>query len=296
MRRYPHRLAVLVLATIAGGCGPRNVRLDVPPGYLDAQTATPEQLIEIVNRYAQLETLTVSRFSAEFTGGSLEQGYLKEYPRAKGYLVARSPSSIFLNILNPLTSSTVVTMAADGGRFQIWIPRENKYLIGSTALKTEDENPLYNVRPDHMLEALLVQPVSSEATDSWLVMAEEQDSRRKYYTLDVIGRPQAGGLGCLQRRIWIERSQLRLSRQQYYDCGRPVSLIQYHGSVQIGEQLVNTDIVLDRLREHYRMRLSWKPDAVRVNQALRSNTFQVPQPPGAELVEIKEGGTEIPPR
>ncbi len=280
---------------LMANCGPETVRVDVPTSYREAQTATPAELVELVNQYAGIKTLTVSRFSAEFTGGSLEKGYLKEYPRAKGYLVAESPDSIFLNILNPLTSSTVVTMAATEGRFQIWVPRENKYLVGPTDLKLEEREPLQNVRPDHMLQALMVQPVRVDPPNSWLVVAEEQDSRRKFYTLDVIRVAAGTGVGCLQRRIWIERSELRLARQHYYDCGQPVSLIQYGGAVPMGEQLVSTEVTLERVQEHYRMHLRWEPEAVRVNQTLKETAFQVPRPPRAELVEITDGPESEPP-
>ncbi len=284
-RRVLPLLAVLLVAG-AARCGPRTVELDVPVAYGEAQEVTPQELLELVNGYARLQTLTVSRFSAEFTGGSLEKGYLKEYPRAKGYLVAAAPDSIFLNILNPLTSSTVVTMAASEGRFQIWVPRENTYLVGSTALRREDEDPLHNVRPDHILQALLVEPLPSPSPDTWLVVAEEQDARYKYYTLEVVRRDAS--LACLERRLWVERSELRLARQQYYDCGRPVSLIEYGGVVDVGGQPVSNDVSVERLVEHYRMSLRWEPDAARVNQTLKETAFQVPQPPGAELVVVED--------
>ncbi len=284
-RRFWLTMGALVGLT---SCGPKRTELDIPAAYLGAQTATPRELIQLVNQYAGLQTLTVSRFSAEFTGGSLEKGYLKEYPRAKGYLVAAAPESIFLNILNPLTSSTVVTMAASRGRFQIWVPRENKYLVGSTKLRRAADDPLYNVRPDHILQALLVEPVSMGDFESRVVMAEEQDGRHKYYTLDVVGEGEGAGLGCLRRRLWIERSQLQLARQKYYDCGKPISLIEYGGAIRMGEQWVSNDITLQRPAEHYQMRLEWKPEAVRLNQSLKESAFEVPRPPGAELVVVED--------
>ena len=87
--------------------------------------------------------MTVSKFEVEFTGGSIEDGYFEKYRTAKGYLVSRRPNSVFVNILNPLTSSSVLVMASHEELFQIWIPSRNQFVTGRADVERDEENPVY---------------------------------------------------------------------------------------------------------------------------------------------------------
>ncbi|MFQ5740329.1 MAG: hypothetical protein ACE5JX_15080 [Acidobacteriota bacterium] len=277
----------LLLAT--AGCGKKTVRLDIPEGYKEAKTASLQDLLDLVNeRYAKAETLTVSRFRVEFTGGSLEKGYLEKYPRAKGHLVAKRPDSIFINILNPLTSSTVVTMAASEGHFQIWAPGENKYLTGSTNLRNEEQKPLYSVRPDHLLNAILVEPIPTEDPAYRYALEEDQDSHVKYYVITLFQLEENSHAACLARKLWIERGGLKLVRQQYYRCGQPISDIRYSEPITLDQQLISTQVSVERIPEAYRIRLELRRDTIALNRRLRESAFRVPQPPGAEWVVLAD--------
>lgn len=279
--------AGLILLLLASGCTKR-VPLEVPQARRAAHTASLEELFELINqRYAQIQNLTVVRSRIEFQSEFEQEGYLKVYPGARAQLVARPPDAIYLNILNPLTNSTVITMAAQNHRFQIWVPRENKYLVGESDVKIEDENPMYHVRPDHILQAVMIEPLPQPGDVQIPFVEESEDAGRSYYVISII-QPVAGQVAaCLQRKLWIDRSVLQLSRQVYYDCGRPVSRIDYGEAFEIGQKLVSSEIELNRVADHYRLRIQVESDAVRLDRELRADTFTVPQPPGAELVKIK---------
>ncbi len=279
---------LLIMATLFAACGPRTVAVEVPRGYAAALTATPQELIDLINqRYAALNTLTVSNFRVEFTGGSVERGYLKEYPSGKGYLAASRPDSIYLNINNPLTSSTVVAMAASQGEFEIWVPRENKYLTGKTSVRLHDKDPLYSVRPDHLLQGILVEPVPVGDPRYRFFVEQDQDNTRKYYVVGVVDLAPSAGALCLARKIWVDRSDLRLARQRYYDCGEPVSVIEYSLPTELEGGLISRGISVERIPEAYRLRLELGQDAVRSNQTLKENAFHIPKPPGAEVVIVE---------
>lgn len=282
----------LTLLTACGGAVTRRTEIQVPSAYGQAKTATLSELVRLINeRYAVIDTLSAARVKLEFAGRSVEKGYLESYPRANAYSVAKQPDSIFLNILNPLTSSTVATMAASGGSFQIWVPRENKYLIGKTDVETaEEENPLYNVRPDHLLEGILVEPIPVGAGQRRHFLEEFQDDRFKYYLIGIIAPFNAGHTAELERKLWIERSEMRLVRQQYYDSGKVISDIEYDELVDIEGFLINSVIEIERELENYHIRFEIDPEGIRVNQPIREGAFEVPRPPGAELVVI-EGRT-----
>ena len=287
------RAGILVLALGLTGCGPKKQDLHVPQGYTAAREATLEELVNLVNsQYAEIETVSVSRFRVKFTGGSIEQGYLKEYPSAKGHLVTKRPNWIYVNILNPVTSSAVVTMASDSREFQIWVPRENKYLTGKTDVKTDSGEPLHSVRPEHLLQAILVEPVRSSGAGTVHLLVEERDEQNKYYVIHEVQVDHRPGRGCLQRKVWLERQDFRLSRQQYYDCGKLTSDIRYGDVVVSEDGALASSIALERVAEHYQISFQFQREAVRLNRSVDDSSFYIPKPPRAELVIVEGSGLE----
>ncbi len=275
------------------GCGPKDTPQITPLGYSAARTATLDELIEHVNnRYAEVETLTVSRFQVKFTGGSIEAGYLKEYPSAKGHLVTKRPNWIYVNILNPVTSSSVVTMASDSREFQIWVPRENKYLTGRTDVRTSSNEPLHSVRPEHLLQAILVEPLNSSESGTVHLLEEAQDSQRKSYVIHEVSWDRATGQGCLRRKLWLERQNFDLTRQQYYDCGKLLSDIRFTGAVVSEPGDIASTIAMERIPEHYQIRFQFQPDKVVRNRSVEESSFYIPKPPRAEVVIVDDTGLE----
>jgi len=287
---------VLVLASFllfgCNGCSSvikDKQKIQIPPAYQQAKTATLDELVGLINqRYAGLESIVASKFEVQFHGGSAELGFIEKYPRARGYLAAKWPSSIYVNILNPLTSSTLVAMASRSGEFQIWAPRDNKYLTGRTDVRLDEEQPLFNVRPQHLLNALIIEPVPAPDPLSVVFMEEDQDASFKYYVLTVLRRQSESGRFCLERKIWIERSVMHIARQQYYDCGALESSVVYSAPVEEGGFLVSTGVDVSRVREHYRIDLKLEPEGLEVNRAVKDERFDIPRPAGAELVVVQE--------
>ena len=281
---------ILALVIVAG-CGPKEKRVRIPAAYAAARSASLEELVSLVNtNYAEIETVSVSRFRVKFTGGSIEQGYLKEYPSAKGHLVTKRPHWIYVNILNPVTSSSVVTMASDSREFQIWVPRENKYLTGRTDVQTDSGEPLHSVRPEHLLQAILVEPLSSSAPGIVHLLEEERDERQKYYVIQEVQIDPPAGRGCLQRKLWLRRQDFLLSRQQYYDCGKLTSDIRYQGVEATEDGALASSISVERIPEHYQIAFQFRRGKVRLNKSVKNDAFYIPKPPRAELVIVEEPG------
>ena len=287
-------IGILFLVGCSGAVKKRT-QVSTPLAYASAQVASLDELVRMINeRYAVAKTLSVSSVKVEFVGGSLETGVIEEYRSAKAYLVAKRPDSIYLNILNPLTSSTVVAMAAAGETFQIWIPGENKYLTGRADVEVEEENPILNVRPQHLLEGLLVERIPVDSLRYRYFLEETEDPRFKYYVVVVIEVAETSRAVRLMRKLWIERSSMHLVRQQYYDSGERISSITYDHTSEIAGVLIPSDIEIERKREDYRIALELAQESIKVNQSVREGAFDVPVPPGAELIQVEgeSGDTE----
>ena len=281
-------IAILLLNCGCAGVAKRKSRVDIPPAYLRARSAGLKELVELINnRYTGIETVTVSHFDVEFKAGSIQKGYFEKYPRAKGYLVAQAPDSLLINILHPLSSSTVVTMGAQGDTFQIWHPGENKYLTGRTTVRFEEEKPLFNVRPHHLLHGIFVERIPTDSPHQGYFSEEDQDAEFKYYVLGVLELQENSPALRLVRRLWIERSTMHLVRQQYYREGELISTIRYRQPIEFGNKLINSEIDVERTRESYRLLLNLGREGVEVDRPMKPGVFEVPMPPGAELVVVK---------
>lgn len=279
-----------ILTSGCGGMMKTTRTVDVPPAYGEAKTASRSELVELINHgYAGIESLKVSRLEVEYEGGLAEQGYLEKYPRGKGHLIVQRPDRIYVNILNPLTSSTVATIASAGETFQIWVPQENKFFTGRTGVHSEDENPFLNIRPLHILQGLLIEEVPVNSLRHGYFAVEDQDGQFKYYVLGIFMLEENSTGVQLVRRLWIERSEMRLVRQQYFGpTGEIITDIRYNRPVQIGGLWVNSGVEILRPRERYSIRFDLEDEQIKVNQPLKEGVFELQQPEGAELVIVEE--------
>ena len=282
---------VLLFAALVAGCSgvvKTRTKVDVPPAHSRAQVASLEELVERINtRYAGVQTLSVSRLEVEFQGGSREKGFWEKYPRGKGYLLVEWPASIYVNILNPLTNSTVAAMASTGPTFQIWLPRENKYFTGKTGVELNDENPFLNVRPSHILDGLLIERIPVGDTGHILFLEEAQDTDFKYYVVGVLALEENASTAQLVRKLWIERSEIQLVRQQYFgNEGAILADILYNHPVELEGVVVSAGVAITRPGERYSVRFDLDKEELEVNQPLKEGVFELFRPPGAELVTI----------
>ena len=279
-------LAFLVLALLPAGCRKvikTKVRVEKAPVHRQALHSTLPELVQLVNSsYASVESL-VAKMSLELQGDLPDGNYYERYRKTPAQLIARRPDSIRINVQNPLTRTTIVAMASSRARFQIWAPTKNKFVTGSTDLERSHDNPIYNVRPEHVLPAILIEALPA-GPSARVFLIEETDENSKYY---VVHELDSGKLR-LKRRLWIERSKLELVRQDYYDAdGGVAGSIRYTAPVAVGQAVVNTGIVLERPRDRYTLRLRLDPNSLKTGRRLEERHFDLPVPPGAELIELR---------
>lgn len=287
---------LLLLATTAGRCGAvaDRTEVEIPLAHRTAQSASLSDLVELLNqRYADYQNMTVSSLQVEFTGTNIEGAVLEEerYRRANAVLIAQRPQSLYLNIKNPIGGASLAAMASQAGRFQIYVPRERKFFVGSTdlVLKEEEDDSRLSVRPHHLARGLLIEPIPFGETGYFVTLKEHEDERFKYYVVAIVKLEAGRPVGELQREVWFERSQMRLIRQHYYSRGGVLeSSIVYADPVEVEGRLVCSVIDLDRPLENYSMKFELDPESIRINRELQEETFVVRQPAGVELIDLSE--------
>lgn len=278
--------SILILALFPAGCRKvikTKIRVEKAPVQCRALHSTLPELVQLVNTsYAGLASL-VAKMRLELQGDLPDANYYERYRQAPAQLISQRPDSIRINVLNPLTRTTVIAMASSRANFQIWAPTQNKFVTGSTDLERSHDNPVYNVRPEHVLPAFLIEPLPA-APSAQVFLVEETDAGSKHY---VIYELDSGKMRP-KRRLWIERCKLELVRQDYYDPdGGVAGSIRYTAPVALGEAVVNTGVVLERPRDRYTLRLQLESKSLKVGRQLEERHFDLPVPPGAELITLR---------
>src|SRR6202022_2638021 len=110
----------------------------------------------------------------------------------------------------PVVGTTIFDMASDGETFRVWIPSKNKFLIGQVALERTSNKAIENLRPQHLLEALLWPEIRKEET---VLFEEFNDEIARYYVLTVL---RGGYRTEILRKVWFDRANLQVSRLESY--------------------------------------------------------------------------------
>ena len=116
--------------------------------------------------------------------GSAEKSKITEYKDVTGYILFRKPAYVRIIGLYPVVRSKAFDMVSNGTDFRLYLPGKNRFLVGRNAISTPSANKLENLRPEHILEALLVKPLDT-AHDK-LMMENLTDEQNAYYILHEI--------------------------------------------------------------------------------------------------------------
>jgi hypothetical protein len=301
MRRVLACMAMTTLAAISCGCkGPGVSAIKkTPPGARPmAKDATREELVDTYNALALGVKSVNATVELKPTAGSKYSGVIEEYHEVKAFLLAARPSKIRVIGQVPVIGKTVFDMASDGETFRVWIPSKNKFLVGPISLERPSEKPIENLRPQHLLDALLWQDIKKEEA---VLFEEYNDENARYYILTVL---RGGYRSEILRKIWFDRADLHVARlQNYGPKGVLVSDIRVSdwqavdvpaaaasGTASGGTAPTNASNIFPRnisiKRPHDDYRLDLQVTKITLNEDLSADRFKLEQPSGSELVRV----------
>jgi hypothetical protein len=186
---------------------------------------------------------------------------------------------------------TIFDMASDGKEFRVWLPTKNKFLLGDVGLERNSEKPLENLRPQHLLDALLWPEIRKEET---VLIEEFNDEASRYYVLTVL---RGGYTTEIYRKIWFDRADLNVVRLQAYGP-KGILLSDAHvsdwqplneapaatsGAANVPQSFPRA-IRLDRPHDDYRLDL--QITKIDPNVDLGPDRFQLSQPSNSDLVRV----------
>lgn len=264
-----------------------------------ARNATRQELLDAYNQLARgIRTLNAT-VELKPTAGSEYSGVIDEYHEVKAFLLAARPAEIRVIGQAPVIGKTVFDMASDGETFRVSIPSKNKFLVGAVAMEKASSKPIENLRPQHLLDALLWPEIRKEEA---VTMREFNDEKSRYYVLTVL---RGGYQVEVLREIWFDRADLHLSRVETFGPKGTLlsdvtfgdwqavdaSATQATGATTPGgaTPTMSTEafprtIRIERPHDDYTLDL--QVTKITLNQEISGERFQLEQPAGAELVRV----------
>jgi len=220
------------------------------------------------------------------TVGSVYSGVIKEYHDVRGFILLKKPSMIRIVGQAPVVRTEIFDMVSNGQEFRLFIPPKNKFIVGKTTYQSRAKNSLENLRPQHILNALLISPINP--VDEEFFAEEFQTPGHQYYILTVVEPAKSGELH-LSRKVWFDRSDMRITQLAFYGSGGSLlEGVQYAGYRNFQEIEYPTEITVNRPADGYE--LSITIESAKFNERIQPEKFELKKPPKATLVEL--GGAQ----
>jgi len=294
MRRVKRCLLLATLAAISCGCHGKVVTGHTIVAQRPvAKDATREELLEAYNQMARGTKTLNATVELKPTAGSKYSGVIDEYHEVKAFLLAARPAQIRVIGQAPVVGTTVFDMASDGEVFRVSIPSKKKFLVGSVAVEHASSKPIENLRPHHLLDALLWPEIHKAES---VTMREFNDENARYYILTVL---RGGYQVEVLREVWFDRSDLQVARLLTFgpkgvllsdvrlaDWQLPDNAAGQNAAAAPSNGVVIFPRTIRIERPHDDYKLDLQVTKVIMNEEIPPERFKLEQPEGAELVRV----------
>jgi hypothetical protein len=252
------------------------------------QTATSIDLVERINAEAtKIQTLKAAVGITASVGGT-KRGKITEYKEIHGYILVRKPSSLRMVGLFPILQSHMFDMVSSGQEFKLWIPPKNQFIAGNNDAARASTQPLENLRPQVIYDALMLQAVDLKNDLAVLEGGEHMGIDRETqkpvlqrdYALDIIKQDGQGWY--LARKTVFDRTDLQPRQQVMYDeHGSVVTEVLYDEYREFNGVLFPTNIRIWRPQEEYSIKL--EVTKLTINGPIMDDQFVLEPPSGAGI-------------
>jgi outer membrane lipoprotein-sorting protein len=289
---FRYRAAFILLAALPlTGCLFRSRKVEPPVNAVQLKTATQQELIDYINTQAAGIQSMQATVDIDTTVGGVKKGKVTDYQEIRGYVLARKPAMLRMIGLMPIVRNKAFDMVSDDQGFKLWIPAKNRFVVGRNDVETHNPaQPLENVRPQHIYDALLLRRVDPQneiavmENDTELVAeAKSRKVSRADYVIDVIRKGEQGW--ALSRKIIFSRTDLLPHRQLIYDARGNVMTNAVYGNYKDENGMkFPWQIEIARPQEEYDITLNIVK--LELNQLLPDDKFALELPEGAEVIDL----------
>lgn len=261
----------------------------LPPPAL---VASLPELVAKLNATSQSVRTLVATVDLQPTAGSIYSGVIKEYQDVRGFILAERPAMIRVLGQAPVVRTDIFDMVSNGEEFRLYIPPKQEFIVGKTTFHRPARNSLENLRPQHILEALLLP--GFDASHERCFLEEAQEGASRFYVVGIV-EPADNGELRLKRMVWFNRADLGLVRVQFYEAeGVYVEDVHYSDYHDFQGTTYPSHIEVVRPIEDYRLTITLLKATF--NQPIEAEKFILTQPPGTQLVDLTAKAQQEAPR
>ena len=288
------------------GCAASQKHALPPASIRPALDAGQTQLVDSYNRQTDAVRALTASVEMSPVAGSAYSGVIHQYHQVSGFVLAERPAMIRVIGQAPVVATNIFDMVSDGQTFRIFIPSKNEFLVGPTQLERTTTNPIENLRPQHLLDAFFWTRIRA---DEPVVVEQVEAPPARFYALSVLRG--SGSNFEIARKIWFDRSNLRVSRIQIYGPGgRLDSDITYAGwegvppasapdsaaPTSANYNPAAAPLIFPRtlriVRPQQDYQLAVTITKLALNADIPADRFSLSQPAGTELVDLGAGQQE----
>ena len=286
-------LALLVALLPLGGCMFRTHKVEQRTIAGNLKEATRDELVERINQEAaKIRTLNATVDIGASSGGE-KKGKVTEFEEIRGYILVRKPGDIRMIGLFPVVRNKMFDMVSNGVMFRVSLPTKNRFIIGrNDYIPPKPKQSLENLRPQHIFDALLLHEIDPQnevavlesSTERMQEPRSKKDVEMPIYTIVVVHR-EADGQWFLSRKIVFTRDDLQPHRQVVYDKNGNIATDAHYDNFKVYDNLLFPSLItIYRPQEEYTVQLGIVK--VTLNAPMRDDQFELPQPPGAQVVRL----------
>jgi outer membrane lipoprotein-sorting protein len=293
MRRSPPFWALLLIAVVpTTGCLFRTRPVEEQYSKAPLKESTQQGLVDALNQEAEKIQSLQATVDIDTSSGGVKSGRVTDYKEIRGYVLARKPAMLHMIGLMPIVRTKAFDMVSNGQEFKLWIPPKNRFVVGNNDVQTlNPQQPMENIRPQNIYDALLIRPIDPESEISVLESSYEilHDAKGHAILQDdyelVVIRLRGNKEAMLSRKIVFSRVDLKPTRQYIYDdLGKLVTEVRYAEYKDYDGVSYPSRIEIYRPQEEYDIKMNVLK--LEMNKPLSDEQFALEQPPGADVVHL----------
>jgi hypothetical protein len=280
------------------GCAFRTSRLVPKANTNNIQKATVDELVSTINNDANRLKTFIANADIHFSTGGKKKGRVTDYTDVNGIILVRKPEALRMIVKAPVVGTSLLDMVSNGKTFEVSFPPKNQFYVGSNQLiGAPSDNPLESLRPQAIMDALLLQPIDTESeiavVEQSSLMAIDlkthKEAEEPDYVVLVLSRDPSGAY-LLSRKIVFSREDLRPHAQYIYDRQAQLVTSATYENFTDHNGIMFPDVIdIQRPIEELSFRLT--VTNLRVNEPLVDGQFVLSQPPGSKLVNLDHRNT-----
>jgi hypothetical protein len=222
--------------------------------------------------------------------GSSEKSKITEYKDVRGYILLRKPADIRIVGLYPVVRNKAFDMVSTGAKFSLYLPSSNRFIVGSSDLPARSANKIENLRPQHFLEALLVEPMQPDEKADFMNFTDEDNAAYILHFMHILPDGQI----VPHRSIWFNRLDLHLARQLIFDpAGNILTDARYTDWQTYSGVSFPKQIDIARPQDEYAVVMTVVK--MEINRGVSDDKFVLEQPEGTQLQVLGQKPVPAPP-